>query len=82
MGGPATGKYNISGIEEHSNLLVAESLADIMGVKLRHELVDFVPDRPRHDQRYAITSTRLEDLGWAPKVSLDDCLRRCVAASW
>ncbi len=65
MGGPATGKYNISGDVELSNLDVAERVAALLGKPLRSELVDFVPDRPRHDQRYAIKSTRLEALGWA-----------------
>lgn len=78
MGGPSTGKYNISGDEEHSNLDVAMRIAVEMGKTLRYELVEFVPDRPRHDQRYAIKSSRLEELGWAPKIGIAEIVRRCV----
>ena len=78
MGGPVTGKYNISGDAEMSNLEVAQRIAGLLGTELNHELVDFVPDRPRHDQRYAITSTRLEALGWKQRIGFDDGLRRAV----
>ena len=78
MGGPVTGKYNISGTDELSNLDVAQRIAGLLGAELKHELVDFVPDRPRHDQRYAITSTRLEALGWKQRISFDEGLRRAV----
>ncbi len=81
MGSPSTGKYNISGAEEHSNLDVAMRIAVELGRTLRYELVDFVPDRPRHDQRYAIRSTRLEELGWAPTVGIAECVRRCVGSA-
>src|SRR6185295_194449 len=81
MGGPSSGKYNISGIEEHSNLDVAMRIALEMGKTLKYELVDFVPDRPKHDQRYAIKSSRLEDLGWRPEIGIGECVRRCVEAA-
>lgn len=81
MGGPSSGKYNISGTEEHSNLDIAMRIAAELGKRLRYELVDFVPDRPRHDQRYAIRSEKLEALGWAPKIGIAECIRRCVEAA-
>lgn len=81
MGGPSSGKYNISGDEEHSNLDVAMRIAVEMGKQLRYELVEFVPDRPRHDQRYAIKSTRLEELGWKPRIGIQEIVKRCVDAS-
>lgn len=78
MGSPDTGKFNISGDVELSNVHVAERIADLLGKPLRHELVDFVPNRPRHDQRYAINSTRLEALGWKRTVSFEEGLLRTV----
>lgn len=80
IGGPASGRYNISGDVELSNLDVAQKVAALLGKPLKYELVEFVPDRPRHDQRYAIKSTRLEDLGWAPHVSFEEGLRMTVCA--
>jgi dTDP-D-glucose 4,6-dehydratase len=77
-GGPRTGKYNISGSEELSNLDVAERIAKLLGKKLHMELVDFVPNRPRHDMAYRVDSTRLEALGWAPQVAFDEGLAELV----
>ena len=81
IGNPETGRYNISGDVELSNVHVAERIADLLGKPLRHELVDFVPNRPRHDQRYAINSTRLEALGWKRTVSFEEGLRRTVESA-
>jgi dTDP-glucose 4,6-dehydratase len=42
-------------------------------------LIRFVADRPGHDQRYAIDFSKLRDeLGWAPRMTLDDGLRQTV----
>lgn len=78
MAGAQSGKFNISGSEELSNLDVAQRIAAALGKPLNYELVDFVPNRPRHDMRYAIDSTRLESLGWAPRVRFDESLRRIL----
>jgi dTDP-glucose 4,6-dehydratase len=54
--------YNVAG-EERKNLDVARSILDILGLDsswLRH-----VADRPGHDRRYAVDSTRIEALGWS-----------------
>jgi dTDP-glucose 4,6-dehydratase len=75
------GKYNITGDEEISNLALAERIADLLDCELRYELVDFVPNRPRHDMRYAMEDTALAALGWRPHVSLEEGLRRVVEAS-
>lgn len=81
IGGRGTGRYGISGDHEYSNLEVAKTISELIGKKLRYELVDFVPNRPRHDMRYAIKSTRLEELGWSPAVKFSDGLSSVVSAS-
>ena len=77
-GGEGTGKYNISGAAEYDMLSVAETIAEFLGLPLKYELVDFVPNRPRADSRYAISSAKLQALGWHPTVNLADGLRSII----
>jgi dTDP-glucose 4,6-dehydratase len=45
------------------------------------ELITFVTDRPGHDWRYAINTAKIErELGWRPRVDLEEGLRRTI--SW
>ena len=38
--------------------------------------VRFVEDRPFNDQRYPMDSTKLQELGWTPKVSWDEGIEK------
>jgi dTDP-glucose 4,6-dehydratase len=65
--------YNVGGNAERSNLRVVEAVCDILDRKRpldagsRRDLITFVTDRPGHDLRYAIDSSKIErDLGWRP----------------
>jgi len=66
--------YNIGGNNEKSNLEIVKTICNILGNKkpringkLYEDLIDFVDDRPGHDYRYAIDSTKIKnDLGWSP----------------
>jgi len=77
--------YNIGGGAERKNLDVVETLCDILG-ELRsrgagryHDLVTFVKDRPGHDRRYAMDTSKIEaELGWRPEESLESGLRKTV----
>lgn len=40
--------------------------------------IDYVEDRKFHDTRYVVNPKTLRDLGWAPKITFDDGLRRTV----
>ena len=77
--------YNIGGNMERTNLEVVVTACDIIDELRPHaegrtrDLIEFVPDRPGHDLRYAIDSTRIqEELGWTPKESFDSGLRKTV----
>lgn len=76
--GPNTGRYNISGLRDHSNFEVAQQVAEVLGMTLHHELGEAAADRPRHDQRYAIRDERLTRLGWCPRVPFNEGLRQTV----
>lgn len=76
--------YNVGGRNERTNLQVVESICDILDELVpsdrpRRELIEFVTDRPGHDQRYAIDATRLEtQLGWRAKENFDTGLRKTI----
>lgn len=78
IGSVDTGRYNIAGAEEYDNLEVAKLVAQMLGRELRYELVDFVPNRPRHDMRYGLSGDRLHALGWKPRIGLVEGLERTV----
>ena len=42
-------------------------------------LIQFVPDRPGHDRRYAIDfAVAQQELGWEPRLTFEDGLRATV----
>lgn len=58
--------YLIGADGEENNKTVVEDILEIMG--LEKDAYDLVSDRPGHDLRYAIDSTKLrEELGWVPQ---------------
>lgn len=69
-------RYNIAGREE-SNRWLAKTLADELGIE-NPNLVDehFHRSRPGHDSRYALDGTALKELGWEPRIPLEETLRR------
>lgn len=45
----------------------------------RHRLNTYVTDRPRHDMRYAIDSTKLQkELGWEPSLQFEEGIEKTV----
>jgi dTDP-glucose 4,6-dehydratase len=78
--------YAIGGNAESSNIDLVRTLCRLLDEKVPAsrpygELIEFVTDRPGHDARYAIDASRMRDeLGWAPRIALQDGLARTV--SW
>jgi dTDP-glucose 4,6-dehydratase len=66
--GEAGEAYNIGG-QERENLEVVRRILDLTGAS--PDLVRHVTDRPGHDRRYAVDSSKLRALGWTPKHSFD-----------
>jgi dTDP-glucose 4,6-dehydratase len=77
--------YNIGTSEERTNLEVVEAICSAIAerkgldsVKLK-DRIRFVSDRPGHDRRYAIETTRVcRELGWQPRMEFDRGLRQTV----
>ncbi len=78
--------YNIGGDSERTNLQVVESICDIVDrllPELSHapsrQLIQFVKDRPGHDQRYAIDASKIQsELDWQPGISFEEGLETTV----
>lgn len=69
--------YNFGGDDERENLAVVRQLLALTGAS--DSLIRFVPDRPGHDFRYSLDSSRARrELGWRPRVALDDGLAQTV----
>ena len=80
--------YNIGGSCEKKNITLAYEICDILNkcIELKpenvndyRELISFVNDRPGHDYRYAVDSTKIfEDFGWKPTIPLEMGLRKTI----
>jgi len=69
--------YNISGAEEKTNLEVIKTILSILGKD--EDLIEFVEDRPGHDLRYSLDSSKLRvQLGWRPRQSFADGIEKTV----
>jgi dTDP-glucose 4,6-dehydratase len=78
--------YNIGGKNQKPNIEVVETICSILDeispndpVVPHRQLVTYVKDRPGHDRRYAIDSSKIErELGWAPGETFETGLRKTV----
>ncbi len=69
--------YNFGGDAERTNLQVVHEILNVTGGS--EELIRFVPDRPGHDRRYAIDSSKAHrELGWLPEESFESGLRSAI----
>ncbi len=66
--GAAGEVYNVGG-QERENLDVVRRILDLTGAS--PDLVRHVDDRPGHDRRYSVDSSKLRGLGWSPEHSFD-----------
>lgn len=78
--------YNIGGHNERKNIDVVHELCRLLdelvptsSFRPHAKLIQFVTDRPGHDQRYAIDASKIErDLGWKPQETFETGLRKTV----
>ncbi len=69
--------YNISSGDELKNIEVAEKILDMMHKPER--LIEFVEDRPGHDIRYSLDSSKIRrELGWRPKYRFMEGMKKTV----
>jgi len=78
--------YNVGGNSERRNIDLVHIICSILdelrprtGGRSYKELITFVKDRPGHDYRYAIDSTKIrQELGWEPAHSFEASLKKTV----
>jgi dTDP-glucose 4,6-dehydratase len=69
--------YNIGSDEEAKNIDVVRRILSLMGAG--EELIEYVADRPGHDFRYAVDSSKLRaEVGWRPSVDFETGMERTV----
>ena len=75
--GTSGGSYNISANNEIDNLTIVRKILEIMNKP--DDLIEFVEDRPGHDLRYSLDSTKISDqLEWKVKSSFEEGLEKTV----
>ncbi|GMU87361.1 MAG: dTDP-glucose 4,6-dehydratase [Ignavibacteriales bacterium] len=69
--------YNIGADSERKNIEIVKLILSALGKG--EDLIEYVKDRPGHDRRYAIDSTKIEtELGWKPRVTFEQGMRRTI----
>ena len=77
LDGKAGQSYNISGNNEMDNITIVKRILDIMGKS--EDLIEFVEDRPGHDYRYSMNSSKIsKEMGWKSKTSFDEGIQKTV----
>jgi dTDP-glucose 4,6-dehydratase len=64
--------YNVGAGNERTNRDLTMGILERMGHG--QDMIDHVPDRPGHDRRYAVDTSRVRSLGWAPSRTFEEAL--------
>ena len=71
--------YNISANNELDNISIVNEILEILDKP--SDLIEYVTDRPGHDLRYSLDSSKIQDsLNWKPQTSFDDGLK--ITIDW
>lgn len=69
--------YNIGTERELENLETIRTILGVLG--LGDDYIEFVKDRPGHDRRYSLDTSKLRSvLGWEPKISFEEGIKTTV----
>ncbi len=76
--------YNFGGNNEWENIHLARYICEQMDALLQRDkphaaLLEFIKDRPGHDFRYAIDSSKIKkELGWAPEEKFESGIKKTI----
>jgi len=77
INGKAGQAYNISANNEISNVQIVHKILEMMGKS--NDLIEFVEDRPGHDQRYSLDSSKIKnEFGWSTKINFEEGIRKTI----
>ncbi len=69
--------YNIGASREMKNIEIVKLILKHLGKS--EELIQYVKDRPGHDRRYAIDSTKIQtSLGWKPSFTFEEAITKTI----
>jgi dTDP-glucose 4,6-dehydratase len=68
--------YNVGSGFEIENIELVKIIGEIMGKK--DEFYEFVKDRPAHDLRYFLDSSKIRKLGWEPKINFYEGIKKTI----
>jgi dTDP-glucose 4,6-dehydratase len=69
--------YNIGASTEMANIEIVKLLIKQLGKS--DESIEYVKDRPGHDKRYAIDSSKIKnELGWSPQYNFENAIERTI----
>lgn len=74
--GEIGGIYNVGADHEKTNIEITKAVLKILGKG--EDLIKRVKDRPGHDRRYSLDSTKIRKLGWRPEYNFEKALRETV----
>lgn len=69
--------YNIGASNEMANINIIKLI--LQHLKKSEDLIEYVKDRPGHDRRYAIDSSKIQnELGWKPEYSFEEAIAKTI----
>ena len=69
--------YNITSWNEISNRTIVEKILGLM--EKPNAMIEYVGDRPGHDKRYSIDSSKIQnEIGWKPAYDFDNAIKQTV----
>jgi dTDP-glucose 4,6-dehydratase len=68
--------YNCGGPDELPNIDVVRRILSLCGAE--ESLIEYVTDRPGHDRRYSLSSSKLSGLGWSARMGFEEGLGSTV----